>query len=638
MPRPLIALAAVFAVVIIGGGALLYLADLRAVREFAGGVVGPTVVGPVPPDAPTSGEERPVEVARVPTETGEPEAEALVPAAPEEPAVAAGEAEELAAGETELRAAPEEAEVREEASESVATEEASEPADVAAVESETDGTPASQRVAPPPSAEEAAPSRLPAVAPEDENGEAAIPPAQPESAPAPRPGAVAGVEADGGPAQRPGERAAEGETGPVAETEAPEEPTLAEAADEDAGREQEPADELARDIEDSTSVATPPDVGERATAETPEIADAQAGTRREEPEAGAADDADVAALESARTLETEGGLKEPLDEEPVGGPLAEGEAAVATAVKDTEEEPPTEVAAAEPATEDEAPAETRPRGQAVVAPEPAPEDRTPGTAAESPGEEPATEPAGAAPEVGEAGQARPVLSGEAGQAEPRGSGATAEAEPGAVSRSGPPVAGGEALTDELQVAAAAPPGIPDAVDVTIKAAEAETGTLYVAGEAPAGALLNIYADGELVGEAQAGTDGVWLLQAEKEVPAGEMVLRVEAEFGEAPAPAAAAEASFLRHPDGIVLEPVVTAERGEGSLVRASASPPMPTYVIIRRGDNLWRIARRNYGRGIRYGTIFDANRDRIRNPHLIFPGQVFVVPTADRSWAAAAN
>ena len=58
--------------------------------------------------------------------------------------------------------------------------------------------------------------------------------------------------------------------------------------------------------------------------------------------------------------------------------------------------------------------------------------------------------------------------------------------------------------------------------------------------------------------------------------------------------------------------------------------------MIIRRGDNLWRIARRNYGRGIKYQAIFAANRDQIRNPHWIFPGQVFVIPTRDRSWETA--
>jgi nucleoid-associated protein YgaU len=141
-----------------------------------------------------------------------------------------------------------------------------------------------------------------------------------------------------------------------------------------------------------------------------------------------------------------------------------------------------------------------------------------------------------------------------------------------------------------------------------------------------------------VGEARAGTDGVWLLEAEKEVPAGEVVLRVEAVSEDTPGPGAVAEVPFMRYPDGIVLEPLVTAESGEGGLLTAAASPPTPAYVIIRRGDNLWRIARRNYGRGIRYRAIYAANSDRIRNPNLIFPGQVFVIPTSDRSWQSAVN
>ena len=179
-----------------------------------------------------------------------------------------------------------------------------------------------------------------------------------------------------------------------------------------------------------------------------------------------------------------------------------------------------------------------------------------------------------------------------------------------------------------------------AADVTIRAAEADTGTLYVAGEAPAGSLLNVYADGELVGEARAGTDGVWLLEADKEVPAGEVVLRVEAvaEGDAAPGAASEAERPFLRHPEGIVLEPVITAASGEGQSRAASGHAPPPVYVVIRRGDNLWRIARRNYGRGIKYQTIFAANRDRIGNPHWIFPGQVFVVPQFDRSWPSASR
>ena len=49
---------------------------------------------------------------------------------------------------------------------------------------------------------------------------------------------------------------------------------------------------------------------------------------------------------------------------------------------------------------------------------------------------------------------------------------------------------------------------------------------------------------------------------------------------------------------------------------------------IIRRGDNLWTIARRVYGEGIKYTTIYEANTGQIRDPDRIYPGQVFSLPT----------
>jgi nucleoid-associated protein YgaU len=102
------------------------------------------------------------------------------------------------------------------------------------------------------------------------------------------------------------------------------------------------------------------------------------------------------------------------------------------------------------------------------------------------------------------------------------------------------------------------------------------------------------------------------------------------------APIVEASAPFMRYPDGIVLEPVAEASVGQGTLLAESGTALTPSYVIIRRGDNLWRIARRNYGRGIKYQAIVAANRDEIDDPHWIFPGQVFVVPTRDLSWEQA--
>ena len=49
--------------------------------------------------------------------------------------------------------------------------------------------------------------------------------------------------------------------------------------------------------------------------------------------------------------------------------------------------------------------------------------------------------------------------------------------------------------------------------------------------------------------------------------------------------------------------------------------------VVIQPGNNLWNISRVIYGRGIEYTTIYEANKDQIRNPHWIYPGQIFMTP-----------
>jgi nucleoid-associated protein YgaU len=49
--------------------------------------------------------------------------------------------------------------------------------------------------------------------------------------------------------------------------------------------------------------------------------------------------------------------------------------------------------------------------------------------------------------------------------------------------------------------------------------------------------------------------------------------------------------------------------------------------MVVQPGQNLWRIARNTYGRGVRYTVIYAANRDTIRDPRLIYPGQVFALP-----------
>lgn len=71
----------------------------------------------------------------------------------------------------------------------------------------------------------------------------------------------------------------------------------------------------------------------------------------------------------------------------------------------------------------------------------------------------------------------------------------------------------------------------------------------------------------------------------------------------------------------------------ETAATTSEAVPEIVTgsSVIIRKGDSLWRVSRRKYGQGIRYTTIFEANREQIQNPHLIFPGQILDIPDAEK-------
>ena len=62
-----------------------------------------------------------------------------------------------------------------------------------------------------------------------------------------------------------------------------------------------------------------------------------------------------------------------------------------------------------------------------------------------------------------------------------------------------------------------------------------------------------------------------------------------------------------------------------------SSSSPSDAHAIsskvVSRGDSLWRISRVTYGDGARYALVYRANRDRVRNPNLIYPGQTLVIP-----------
>ena len=138
----------------------------------------------------------------------------------------------------------------------------------------------------------------------------------------------------------------------------------------------------------------------------------------------------------------------------------------------------------------------------------------------------------------------------------------------------------------------------------------EQGDIRLAGSAPPGAPLRVYVDDIAVGDAAADEQGRWSLVPGAAVPAGLRRLRV----------------------DQLSRQGRVSA-RVELPFQRAAPSPldPSNDRVVVQPGQNLWRVARRVYGSGTRYTVIYRANRDQIRDPARIYPGQVFAVPAAAR-------
>jgi nucleoid-associated protein YgaU len=79
-----------------------------------------------------------------------------------------------------------------------------------------------------------------------------------------------------------------------------------------------------------------------------------------------------------------------------------------------------------------------------------------------------------------------------------------------------------------------------------------------------------------------------------------------------------------------VAEPVeVAVEPQPTDAEPAEAQPPAPKLVTVtvQPGFTLWGIAQERYGDGVMYVQVFEANREKIKDPDLIYPGQVFAVP-----------
>ena len=132
--------------------------------------------------------------------------------------------------------------------------------------------------------------------------------------------------------------------------------------------------------------------------------------------------------------------------------------------------------------------------------------------------------------------------------------------------------------------------------------------ILAAGLASADSRLRLFLNQKLAGTGKSTSNGHWQITATHPVDSGKVDLRVEL-LGKTGESITSLSVSFV--------------------LTTQGMEPASDHFILIRPGNSLWRIARRHYGRGVRYTEIFSANATQIQDPDVIYPGQIFRVPSA---------
>lgn len=170
---------------------------------------------------------------------------------------------------------------------------------------------------------------------------------------------------------------------------------------------------------------------------------------------------------------------------------------------------------------------------------------------------------------------------------------------------------------------AAPKAPPTAVVIETIAYGAD-GSVVLSGRGVPGQFARLYLDNRLIGTAEIGPDGQWR-DSGAEIAPGVYTLRVD-QVGADGKVTSRFETPFKREaPEDLAA--VVSSSGASASPDGDGASPASVRVVTVQPGFTLWGISRRSYGRGILYVKVYQANRERIRDPDLIYPGQVFSMP-----------
>jgi nucleoid-associated protein YgaU len=139
----------------------------------------------------------------------------------------------------------------------------------------------------------------------------------------------------------------------------------------------------------------------------------------------------------------------------------------------------------------------------------------------------------------------------------------------------------------------------------------DAGDVLLAGRGDDASFVRVYLNNAPLATTRIREDGRWRLEL-PEVDTGTYTLRVD-QVTEGGDVTARVESPFRRE--------------DPARLERLGADGRPISEITVQPGHTLWAISSARYGEGVQYVRIFEANRDHIRDPDLIYPGQIFDLP-----------
>ncbi len=157
----------------------------------------------------------------------------------------------------------------------------------------------------------------------------------------------------------------------------------------------------------------------------------------------------------------------------------------------------------------------------------------------------------------------------------------------------------------------------------------ETGEAILGGRASnLDSIVRIYLDNQFIKDADVRADMTWSTSLREILP-GRYALRID-EISSRGQVVGRVEMPFQKEDKDFIAAMLESVSQAANAPPGIDTDVQLPQLVTVQRGYTLWGISRSRYGLGRLYVNIFNLNQDQIRDPDLIYPGQVFRMPGED--------